>query len=245
MFETKSGFIFRADRKYYQVYKSSLAFWLVVSWLFGVADAWLNPVEGRYYLDYLSNYNEMVAVAWTIIHAYISIKRETSEFIQATGRILQCVSWLCSVNVALCYYGTQGVKNADFCTYRSIHQHLLLALINFFDMIVTEITPRWYDVLFVNFFNFHYLFVTLLIMHQGRSAVYLYWDFQNDYNTAIKICFICGAVIPMIFFLAMIGICRLRNYFSRNCTMNSKNELCVSFLDDRNDEGQHMKKDLI
>lgn len=81
----QTGFIFRTDQKVYQIYKCSLACWFIASWLVGVADAWYNPIEGRYYTgklirskknnqrisDYLSNYNEMVAVAWSIAYAFM------------------------------------------------------------------------------------------------------------------------------------------------------------------------------
>ena len=45
----QTGFIFRTDQKVYQIYKCSLACWFIASWLVGVADAWYNPIEGRYY----------------------------------------------------------------------------------------------------------------------------------------------------------------------------------------------------
>ena len=44
-----TGFVFRADQKVDQIYKCSLAIYLIGSWLAGVVDAWCNPEDGRYY----------------------------------------------------------------------------------------------------------------------------------------------------------------------------------------------------
>jgi len=137
------SFVCGGQRKLYKIYKCVLALFLVTMLVHGYFYQIQYPIreDPYWYTDYYSNWTEMTCAAWAVIHAYISINEKPSKLTTSSAVIMSSLAFGNAFVLAFAYWGNVPPDRLKF-HFRSLHQHVFLAVITFVDTLITPISYR-------------------------------------------------------------------------------------------------------
>merc|ERR1711868_4835 len=179
------------DSKMFQVYKLTVAAYLISMSFYGWRDQKLNPknIHGSHcYTDYVSNWSDVVCSIWAIISAYIAIVPNASKNIERLLAAFNSIAptWSIGVSGAFWFLLPKDRQTLDLV---SLNQHAFLAIICLVDLLITNSRIRIKDLIPAWLFATAYAANTILvwlIFGQDRDAIYPMIDYTNKFNFAIQ-----------------------------------------------------------
>ena len=171
-----------------------------------------NDGRNHKYLDYVSNWNEICCVLWSIIMAAYTFN-PSSDALYKLKLWFTTMTAPSSLTISLVYWGLTSPEQLSLSIH-SLHQHGGVVVVTFISLLFSHDPFPFFAIITGWIFSASYctyLYTIYRIYGFERDGAYAYATFENNEAAVIKLQLILTFGSQSVFFIILYGICRIKD----------------------------------